>query len=97
MMIALPVRTRADRSWSCGLAVRTSVLGTRNGAIQALIATTFQNVETSRDDPTLDLLVELAESKGLAGKGERVRYINAVTFEYQYPCSGQQGTRGPCQ
>ena len=70
---------------------------TRNVTTQALMVTTSQDLETSRDDPTLDLLVELAESKGLAGKGERVRYINAVTFEYQYPCSGQQGTRGPCQ
>ena len=66
---------------------------TRNVTTQALMVTTSQDVETSRDDPTLDLLVELAGTKGLAG----VHYINAVTFEYQRPCSGQLGTRGPRQ
>ena len=51
-------------SWTIGKTpIRWITPGTRNGAIQALIATTFQNMETSRDDPTLDLLVELAGSK----------------------------------
>ena len=51
-------------SWTTGKTpIRWITPETRNGAIQALIATTFQNVETSRDDPTLDLLVELAGSK----------------------------------
>ena len=66
---------------------------TRNVTTQALMVTTSQDLETSRDDPTLDLLVELAGTKGLAG----VHYIIAVTFEYQRPCSGQLGTRGPRQ